>query len=151
MGSINAQHGPNRVYLLYIRINFEPSIIYFTLMESDEKEREVKKQKAVELLINWSKWLISINFLAATGCIIGLKTAAAPAVDKTGIFFFLAILAFSVSVICSTRFVFLMAQIGLQKSDTTAKHIWLAKLQWILFTLGLLFVLVWIGFMSKLL
>lgn len=119
-------------------------------MEPNQKEREVKKQKAVELLINWSKWLISINFLAATGCIIGLK-AAGDAVEKTGVYFFLAILAFSLSVICSTRFVFLMSQRGLQKTDTTSKHMWLAKLQWILFTLGLVCVLIWIGFMSKLL
>lgn len=119
-------------------------------MESDAKKQDVKKQKAVELLINWSKWLISINFLAATGCIVALKTAVGPVVDKTGVFFFLAILSFSLSVMCATRFVFLLSQLGLQESANSQKHMWLAKLQWTLFTLGIVFVLIWIGFMSKL-
>ena len=119
-------------------------------MELDPKKRDVKKQKAIELLINWSKWLISINFVAATGCIVALKNAGA-AVDKVGVFFFLAILSFSLSVLCATRFVFLMAQLGLKETSTPKKYLWLAKLQWVLFALGLIAVLVWIAFMSKLL
>jgi len=117
-------------------------------MESDLEKREAKKEKAIERLIDWSKWLISINFLAATGCIVALKTAG-PAVDKVGVFFFLAILSFSLSVLCATRFVFLMAQDGLKENDTTSNHLWLARLQWILFALGLICVLIWIAFMSK--
>jgi Na+/H+-dicarboxylate symporter len=34
-----------------------------------------KNEKTNELLANWSKWLITINVFAATGCIVGLKTA----------------------------------------------------------------------------
>lgn len=108
-----------------------------------------KKEKANELLTNWSKWLITINMFAATGCIVGLKTAG-ESTDKVGVFFFAAILLFGLSIVCSTLFVFLLAKQGLGNGDmNTSRFIWLAKLQWILFTLGFIFVLVWIGFLSK--
>jgi hypothetical protein len=108
-----------------------------------------KKEKVSELLTNWSKWLITINMFAATGCIVGLKTAG-EATEKTGMFFFAAIFSFGLSIVCSTLFVFLLAKQGLDNDDKdTSKFIWLAKLQWILFTLGLVFVLIWIGFLSK--
>ena len=111
-------------------------------------QTENNRVKANELLINWSKWLISINFLAATGCIIALKTAETT--SKTGVFFFFAIIFFSFSVLCSTLFVFLLASQGLEANDTdTPQLLWLAKLQWILFTCGLFFVLLWIGILSK--
>jgi hypothetical protein len=108
-----------------------------------------KKEKANELLTNWSKWLITINMFAATGCIVGLKTAG-EAAEKVGIYFFGAVLSFGMSIVCSTLFVFLIAKQGLKNDDDkTPEFIWLAKLQWILFTAGLLFVLVWIGFLSR--
>lgn len=108
-----------------------------------------KKDKANELLTNWSKWLITINMFAATGCIVGLKTAG-ESVQKVGIYFFIAIVSFGLSVVCATLFVFLMARqtLGVIEKDTLS-FIWLAKLQWLLFTLGLFFVLIWIGFLAK--
>jgi hypothetical protein len=107
------------------------------------------KEKANELLINWSKWLITINMFAATGCIVGLKTAG-EAIQNVGVYFFAAILSFGLSIMCATLFVFLIARqaLGAIEKDTLS-FIWLAKLQWVLFTLGLIFVLVWIGFLSK--
>jgi hypothetical protein len=58
---------------------------------------ETRKQ-AIEWLRDWSKWLITINFAAATGCTvvleIGVKGPARP-------FLLLAIGAFSVSVVIS--------------------------------------------------
>jgi hypothetical protein len=108
-----------------------------------------KKEKANELLTNWSKWLISINMFAATGCIVGLKTAG-DATEKVGVFFFAAILSFGLSVVSATLFVFLLAKQNMSSTEKdTTVFIWLAKLQWILFTLGLVFVLMWIGFLSK--
>jgi hypothetical protein len=108
-----------------------------------------KKDKANELLTNWSKWLITINMFAVTGCIVGLKTAG-EATEKVGVYFFAAILSFGLSIVFATLFVFLLARQNMHDSekDITA-FIWLAKLQWILFTLGLFFVLMWIGFLSK--
>jgi hypothetical protein len=105
--------------------------------------------KTNELLTNWSKWLISINMFAATGCIVGLKTAG-EATAKTGKYFFAAVGSFGLSIVCATIFVFLLAQQNLlTKTSTITKFIWLAKLQLVLFILGLFFVLVWIGFLSK--
>lgn len=97
-------------------------------------------------LINWSKWLITINLFSATGCILGLKTAG-EAKETTGILFFLAILSFLLSTICSTLFVFLLSKPAAQDNDQRA-YTWLATVQWFLFTLGLVFVLGWIGFLS---
>jgi hypothetical protein len=107
------------------------------------------EKNANELLANWSKWLITINVFAATGCVVALKDAGAAA-EKTGAFFFGAILSFGCSVICSTLFVFLMARQGLKQNTTTKQFLWLAKLQWVLFTAGILFVLIWIAMLSKL-
>ncbi len=86
---------------------------------------------------------------AATGCIVGLKTAG-EATEKTGVFFFAAICSFTISIVCATLFVFILVRQGLCNNEKGAtQYIWLATLQWILFTLGLGFVLVWIGFLSK--
>ena len=102
-----------------------------------------------ELLINWSKWLISINGLAATGCIIGLKTAGL-ATEKVGLYFFVAILSFSLSMICATLFVFLLSKQTVSNVEkASSPFIFLAKIQWVLFTVGLVFVLIWIGFLAK--
>lgn len=60
-----------------------------------------KKEKANELLTNWSKWLISVNMFAATGCLVGLKTAG-EATGKVGVVFFDAILSFGLSIVCAT-------------------------------------------------
>jgi hypothetical protein len=108
-----------------------------------------KKDKNNELIISWSKWLITINLFATTGCIVGLKTAG-EATEKVGMYFFAAILSFCLSVTASTLFVFLLAKQNINgtEKDVTA-FVWLAKLQWILFTIGLAFVLIWIGFLSK--
>ena len=109
-----------------------------------------KKEKASELLVSWSKWLISINFLSATGCIVALKSAG-DSVQKVGPFFFAAVLCFSVSVLCSTLFVLLMAKQKLRDSERPSpSYIWLAQLQWGLFSAGLIFVLGWIAILSKL-
>lgn len=109
-----------------------------------------KKEKANELLTNWSKWLITINMFAATGCIVGLKTAG-EATEKVGVYFFFAILSFGLSIVSSTLFVFLVARQSLSggNEEDTSKFIWLAKLQWVLFALGLIFVMIWIGFLSR--
>jgi hypothetical protein len=113
-------------------------------------DMESKTDKVNESLANWSKWLIGVNLFSAVGCVVALKTADYISA-KVGLFFFIAILSFGLSIVCSTLFVFLIAKQGLKSGDgnKTVKIIWLAKLQWILFALGLVFVLVWIGWLSK--
>lgn len=102
-----------------------------------------------ELLINWSKWLISINGLAATGCIVGLKTAG-QATEKVGLYFFVAIFSFGLSMICATLFVFLLSAQSITSAEkATSPFNFLAWIQLTLFIIGLIFVLIWIGFLSK--
>jgi hypothetical protein len=109
---------------------------------------EPLNEKTKQLLTSWSKWLISIDSLAATGCITGLKTAG-EAVSKTGFLFFAAIFSFSLSIIFATLFVFTMAMHSPEPGGAKFTKLWLAKLQFALFVMGLLFVLMWIGFLSK--
>ena len=111
-------------------------------------ETEKNKQQSMQSLTDWSKWLITINFLSATGCIIALETSNPS--GKVGVFFFAAILSFSLSVICSTLFILMLAIQDLPRSGFDSRQFtWLAMLQWVLFTIGLLCVLIWIGFLTK--
>jgi hypothetical protein len=107
-----------------------------------------KNEKAGELLTNWSKWLISINFFATLGCVVALKSAD-KAASTVGIFFFSAILSFSLSIVCSTLLVLLIAMQGLRSNPAETKLLlWLAYLQWLLFIAGTVFVLLWIAVLS---
>ena len=111
-------------------------------------DAEKDNNGSTESLTEWSKWLITINFLSATGCIIALKSSNAT--GKVAVFFFVAILSFTLSVICSTLFILILAIKDLPKQRVDYRqYTWLAMLQWILFTLGLLCVLIWIGFLTK--
>jgi hypothetical protein len=110
---------------------------------------EMNREKAKELLTNWSKWLITINMFAATGCIVGLKTAG-ETIPKVGIYFFAAVVSFGLSIVCATLFVFLMARLTLSTRErNTLSFIWLVAVQWVLFALGLGFAGTWIGVLSK--
>jgi len=101
-----------------------------------------------QLLIDWSKWLISINFLSGTGCVIALKTA--PAVSPmVGAFFFGALLSFALSVLVSTLFVFLLAKRGDAEQTAPLPFLGMAVIQWCLFAIGLICVLMWIGRLAK--
>lgn len=111
---------------------------------------EKNKLKAIDQLSNWSKWLISINFFASTGCVIILKGMDEKAIHKVGPYLFTAILLFALSVLCATIFTFCMVnESSLVSSTSKIRFLWLAKLQWALFALGLAFLLVWVGFLSK--
>ena len=106
-------------------------------MENNEWE------KKSHLLIDWSKWLIGINLFAATGCVIGLKTAVQPG-GITGVLFFLAVACFMASACCAALLVFLLsASLHRQKWN------WLALIQLSLFVMGVLFVLAWVAVLSQ--
>ena len=67
---------------------------------------EARQQKALEALRDWSKWLIGINFGAATGCVVvlqgGVKGPPRP-------FLLLAIGAFAGSILCAAVLVRVLA------------------------------------------
>jgi hypothetical protein len=97
-----------------------------------------------QLLTDWSKWLISINFLSAVGCVVALKTGKP--VPAIGMFFFIAILCFALSMLTSSLFTLLLARN--EDAETIVKHphfVWMAVVQWIFFATGLFFVLLWIA------
>jgi hypothetical protein len=107
-------------------------------------------QKTADQLINWSKWLITLSFSAGVGCVLGLKTASDTALQKTGTIFFLAVLSFCLSIVCSAIFVLLLSDIKQHHvKNGRIKFRWLASLQMALFSTGLLFVLLWIARLGK--
>ncbi|TVR75874.1 MAG: hypothetical protein EA415_02480 [Sphaerobacteraceae bacterium] len=57
---------------------------------------ETRQQKAIDSLRDWSKWLIGLDFAAATGCVVVLQRDAIESAFLT-----LAIAAFAFSVIAS--------------------------------------------------
>jgi hypothetical protein len=94
-----------------------------------------------QMLTDWSKWLISINFISGVGCVIALKTAKP--VPLIGGFFFAAIVCFALSMITSTLFTLLLAKDS--EKEKLPSFVWMAIVQWVLFALGLVFVLLWIA------
>ena len=56
------------------------------------------QKQAIDWLRDWSKWLITINFAAATGCTLVAKSGAK---GLTLVLLVLAVGAFTVSVICA--------------------------------------------------
>ena len=120
-------------------------------MEKSENHAMSDRETRSQLLINWSKWLITINFSAATGCVLVLKISNEATVQKVGPYLFMAVFFFLLSVLVSTLFVLLMA---LRKEhndiDGVSTFNWLAWLQWILFIGGFILLLCWLAFLSKL-
>ena len=74
----------------------------------NQKQATDNQKQALDWLRDWSKWLIAINFGAATGCAIGAKSGIA------GPAFFLLVAAtavFTISVICAAVLVGFTSQI----------------------------------------
>jgi hypothetical protein len=74
-------------------------------MEQSESNSLTRPQ----MLVNWSKWLITLNFSAATGCVLVLKISNETTVQKVGPYLFMAVFFFILSVVVSTLFVLMMA------------------------------------------
>ena len=113
--------------------------------DRDNNSKEILL-KAILSLSDWSKWLISVNFAAATGCVLVLKGETAERVRPMLLF---AIIFFSLSVLCSTLFVFLLS-IQVEKIAETKeiKYKQLGKIQLMLFGTGLLCFLAWVTVLS---
>ena len=93
-------------------------------------------------LVEWSKWLIGINFAAATGCIIAFKD---PKPLMIGIPLFLAICFFSISTMCSVILIYRIATDNPGDKSVLVQHKTIAFYQLVLFILALIFICVWIG------
>lgn len=118
---------------------------------------EENQLKAVESLRDWSKWLIGINFAAATGCVVVLQGGVT---GPPRPFLMLAIGAFALSVLSSAVLVRALAslveELPLRGEDGDPVSIYdyslgwglsargLARLQLGLLILGVVFFLLWV-------
>lgn len=116
---------------------------------------ETRQQRATDSLRDWSKWLIGIDFAAATGCVVVLQREAVGSLFLT-----LAIAAFALSVVCSILMVRSLASLVeiLPLRDPAGRvvtiyayRVWgklslanLVVLQTTLFVLGVAFFLAWV-------
>ncbi len=95
-------------------------------------------------LIGWSKWVIAINFSAATGCIIVFKDLDAAKLASIGQFLFGAIIFFVLTVFTSIIFSLLLAM-EVNDSFIVRKSHWiLAGLQIFFFSLAVIFLCLWV-------
>lgn len=118
---------------------------------------EESQLRAAESLRDWSKWLIGVNFAAATGCVVvlqgGVKGPPRP-------FLMLAIAAFALSVLSSALLVRVLAALAealpLRSEAGELRSIYgysaglgisvrgLARLQFGFLILGVVFFLLWV-------
>lgn len=119
-------------------------------------DRESQKD-AVEAMTEWSRWLLGIDFLAATGCVIILQGGVS---GLSRPFLILAICAFALSVLCAMLLgrllVSVVERLPLLDTNGTARSIHdepvlgrlsvghLAHCQMLLLALGGVFFVAWI-------
>ncbi len=116
------------------------------------------QEKAIDAVRDWCKWLIGLNFSAATGCVIVIERGVGPVLQP---FLFVAILLFVLSVLAAALVMGALAAL-LQRLPLHDKsgslqnifmhHIWrwvsvglLVKLQFGFFAFGVLFFLIWVA------
>ncbi len=115
------------------------------------------QRNAVDSLREWSKWLIGIDFAAATGCVVILQGGPEGA---PRFFLIVAIGAFALSVLCAVLLVRVLAAVVERlpltgddgkpisiseyrlRSGVTIEQ--LAGIQFLLLVLGALFFLAWV-------
>jgi len=116
-------------------------------MDDSGNNSNETRLRTIQSLSDWSKWLISVNFAAATGCVLVLREGAAEPVRPMLLF---AIIFFSLSVLCSTLFVFLLSsQVEKIAEIKEIKYKQLGAIQLILFGGGLICLLAWVTILSR--
>jgi hypothetical protein len=116
-------------------------------MEESDSNAKEDRLKAINLLSDWSKWLIGVNFAAATGCVLVLRGDPAERVRPV---LLLAIVFFSLSALCSAVFVFLLSsQVEKIAELKEVKYKQLGAIQLILFAAALICLLAWVVNLSQ--
>ena len=111
-------------------------------MPEDKPDIEIPKA-----LIDWSRWLIGINFSAATGCMIVLLDK-----DKSeliGAKLVYAITFFALTVACSIVYTYLLSTQIRPGFQVKWYHHLLGALQVLLFAIALIFFYQWVGRVEK--
>lgn len=117
----------------------------------------LQQEKAINMLIDWNKWLAGLNFGAATGCIVVLENGVGPLVK---VYLVLAIFCFAISLILSSLvFVSLpsiMQRLPLQNKNNPKHNIFdykpffsiplrfMVSAQFIAFIIGILSLFTWV-------
>ncbi len=115
------------------------------------------QKNAIDSLREWSRWLIGIDFAAATGCVVVLQDGM---MGPPRPFLILAISAFAISVLCSVFLVRVLAtvveKLPLLDSNSNPTSIYdfvvyrgitvkyIARAQMLLLTMGGIFFLMWV-------
>src|SRR3954462_11805188 len=94
-------------------------------------------------LIDWSKWLIGVNFSAATGCMLVLLNKEK--VEFIGPKLMFAIIFFALTVFISIIFTYLLATQFKQSFQLRWYHHFLAGLQILFFTIALVYFYQWVS------
>ena len=111
-------------------------------MENRDDNSRENLLKAIGSLSDWSKWLIGVNFGAATGCVLVLRGGAAEAVRPM---LLVAIVCFALSVLCSSLFVFLLSvQVEKISETNEVKYKPIGIIQLLLFGAGVISLLAWV-------
>src|SRR3954468_25053112 len=109
-----------------------------------EVKNNLEESKA---LIDWSKWLIGVNFSAATGCMLVLLNKEK--VEFIGPKLMFAIIFFALTVFISIVFTSLLATQFKQSFQLRWYHHFLAGLQILFFTIALVYFYQWVSKTEK--
>ncbi|MBN7813595.1 hypothetical protein J0A68_21750 [Algoriphagus sp. H41] len=104
-----------------------------------ETNQEIPKE-----LINWSKWMVGVNFSAATGCIVVLRDVRPDKSAPLSFWLFTAISLFVLTVLTSIIFNLILSLEVKKDFVLKKKHLILAGLQLGFFSLALIALLAWI-------
>jgi hypothetical protein len=110
--------------------------------ENDTIPKEKNNIEVSKALIDWSKWLIGVNFSAATGCMLVLLNKEK--IEFIGPKLMYAIIFFALTVFISIVFTYLLATQFKQSFQLRWYHHMMAGLQILFFTVALLYFYQWV-------
>jgi hypothetical protein len=119
-------------------------------MATPEKDIIHKEENNIDLpkaLNDWSKWLIGINFSAATGCMLVLLNK--DKIEFIGPKLMNAIIFFAVTVLISVVFTYVLATQFKQSFQLRWYHHFIAGLQILFFITALLYFYQWVSKTEK--
>lgn len=109
-----------------------------------EKSKQFNPELAKEL-IQWSKWMISVNFLAGSGCVAVLRDIKSQGTANVSVWLLIAIALFACCILCSVTFNLILSMEVGAEFTLKKKHKFLAGLQLALFTLALISLFSWVN------
>lgn len=117
-----------------------PTFLIFKIMETSRKSNIETPRE----LINWSRWMIGINFSAGTGCVVVLRDIKSSASSTVSFWLLTAITLFAFTILTSIIFNLILS-LEIKDDFTLKKKHWiLGGIQLGLFTMALFALLAWI-------